>query len=38
MNVVWLLGDALFKASMIIFGYAIGTAVITPMYTYMGIL
>ena len=38
MNVAWLVFDAFFKALMIMFWYAVGTAVITPVYTYMGIL
>ena len=38
MNFAWLLCDALIKALMIIFWYAVGTAMITPVYTYMGIL
>lgn len=38
MNVAWLLCDAFIKAFMIIFWYAVATAAITPLYTYLGIL
>jgi len=38
MNLVWLMTDTAAKAAMIIFWYLIGTAIITPVYTYFGVL
>ena len=38
MTLAWLMCDAFIKAFMIIFWYAVATAAITPLYTYLGIL